>query len=113
MRGPKERGATGMDSSLEASDAGQTQRRITALVDRNWRIRALVEQQGALKLAAPLVSGTSLLDLIHPDDVEILGHNRDWCAANNARNAVLRIRYTRGQDWWLPLLTTLRCAADG
>jgi PAS domain S-box-containing protein len=101
-----------MDPELAPAEMGQALRRVVLLVDQNWTIREILDQQGAIKLDASLDAGTSLVALVHPDDIEVLHHNRDWCSRHGSRNVTLRIRYRRGTDWWLPLLTTLHNQAQ-
>ena len=103
-----------MDSAwLAPAETGHALRRVVLLVDRDWTVDDIVEQQGAIKLDTPLGPGTSLLALAHPDDADLLRHNRDWCCEHENRDVTLRIRYRRGTDWWLPLLTSLRHRASG
>jgi PAS domain S-box-containing protein len=84
-------------------------RRIVLRVAHDWSIATFVEAQGGgLKLAKPFVPGLSLIELIHPADVEVLAHNRDWCLAHKNRDVTLCIRFLRGTDWWVPLMTSLR-----
>jgi len=84
-------------------------RRIVLRVARDWTVAALVDQQGGgIKLAKPFSPGTSLLEMIHPADLDVLAHNRDWCALHPDRDVTLCIRFARGTDWWVPLLTLLR-----
>jgi two-component system cell cycle sensor histidine kinase PleC len=101
-----------MDSGLAPAEMGQALRRVVLLVDRNWRVRETLEERGAIKLDASLAPGASLIALVHADDADLLHHNRNWCAQHEDREVALRIRYRRGTDWWLPLLTTLRCRSQ-
>jgi len=101
-----------MEPGLTPAEMGQALRRIVLLVNRNWTVGEIVEQQGTIKLESPLSPGASLIALVHPDDTDLLHHNRLWCAQHESREVALRIRYRRGTDWWLPLLTTLRCRSD-
>jgi PAS domain S-box-containing protein len=95
-----------------ADESHHDARRIVLRVSHDWSIAEFVEAQGGgLKLAKPFAPGSSLLELIHPADVEVLAHNRDWCLANKNREVTLCVRFARGQDWWVPLLTRLQ--SDG
>jgi PAS domain S-box-containing protein len=88
-------------------------RRIVLRVAKDWSIAEFVDQQGGgLKLAKPFTPGTSLLEMIHPADAEVLAYNRDWCLSHLHRDVTLCIRFARGPDWWVPLLTHLRHDGD-
>ena len=92
-----------------ADESHHDARRIVLRVAHDWSIAEFVEAQGGgLKLAKPFAPGASLIELIHPADVEVLAHNRDWCLAHKNRDVTLCVRFLRGTDWWVPLLTSLR-----
>jgi PAS domain S-box-containing protein len=102
-----------MESGSAEAETRQRLRSVTMRVDRDWVVGEIVDSEGQLKLETQLAPGARLLELVHPDDVEILKHNCAWCAANEGREVVLRVRYRRGPDWWTSLLTTIQCFPGG
>jgi PAS domain S-box-containing protein len=101
-----------MEGMLVPLDDGEATRRLSLLVASDWVVREVLEVRG-LKLAQPLEPGTGLMPLLHPDDGEVLEHNAQWCRANPGRELVLRLRFSRGPEWWAPLLTALSAVEHG
>jgi len=100
-----------MEGKRPSADDGESARRVSFLADRDWVVRDLLEVRRGLKLAEPLEPGTRFITLIHPDDVSAFQHNADWSRANPGREVVLRLRFSRGPEWWAPLLTALTAGA--
>jgi hypothetical protein len=88
-------------------------RRVTCLVDASGQLIEIVEQVGTINLAKPLVAGTSMLDLLHPDDVAKFQLVRDWSLSHPDQDITIKLRFLRGRDWWLPLIATVRAGQKG
>ena len=96
-----------------AEDGNELSRWVNLVADRALSIRQIVSMRGSIKLAVPLEAGTRLPSLVHPDDLLALEHAAGWCAKYPGREIVLRLRFSRGEEWWTPLLTTLALRPDG
>lgn len=100
-----------MHQSIEAER--EALRRVVLIADGRWNVIAITDGQGdGIRLARPLAAGTSLSDLLHPDDLEVLAHNAGWCRTHVGREVVLHLRYARAPEWWFPLLTRVRASGE-
>ena len=97
-----------VESSPQVSEEQQQQIRcVTLLADPAGRVLKITARMRELKLASALEPGVLLFDLLHPDDIELLYANRDWCLAHPGRKASLRLRIARAEEWWIPVIVTV------
>jgi PAS domain S-box-containing protein len=86
-------------------------RRVTLIADLSGRVLEITERARELKLAVALEPGVSLFDLLHADDIGPLCANRDWCLAHHGREVSIRVRISRAEEWWIPVVVTVKAVS--
>ncbi|MCU0255018.1 MAG: PAS domain S-box protein, partial [Acidobacteria bacterium] len=88
--------------------------RLSAILRFSWDIIAIVDRDGRVRSASPSVervlgraeselTGVALLDLVHPDDREVLSSLGRPGAGSGRLDAPVEARFAHADGWWVPL----------
>jgi PAS domain S-box-containing protein len=105
----------------------RSEERLSAILRFSWDIIAIVDRDGRVRSASPSVErvlgrreselvGLSLLDLVHPDDREMLRSLAGLPARAGRLDAPVEARFAHADGWWVPLevvASDQRAAAAG
>jgi len=92
----------------------RSEERLSAILRFSWDIIAIVDRDGRVRSASPSVErvlgrseaelvGTSLLDLVHPDDREVLESLAGPATGGGWLQAPVEARFAHADAYWVPL----------
>jgi PAS domain S-box-containing protein len=92
----------------------RSEERLSAILRFSWDIIAIVDRDGRVRSASPSVervlgragselAGIALLDLVHPDDREVLSSLASPGTGGRWLEAPVEARFAHADGWWVPL----------